>query len=73
MITKITMRHSAKRSILRFSISPTSPLREVANRHSFNSAPFAGFLRWPLASLSLFYTVRRVLSISGIRDSVFTA
>ena len=33
MIKTITMRHSAKRRILRLSISPTSPHREVANRH----------------------------------------
>ena len=34
MIKTITMRHSAKRRILRLSISPTSPHREVANRRS---------------------------------------
>ena len=33
MIKTITMRHSAKRRNLRLSISPTSLLREVANRH----------------------------------------
>ena len=32
-IITITMRHSKKRRILRLSISPTSPHREVANRH----------------------------------------
>ena len=32
-INTITMRHSKKRRILRLSISPTSPHREVANRH----------------------------------------
>ena len=41
MIITITMRHSTKRSILRLSISPTSP-PEVANRQIINSAPFAG-------------------------------
>ena len=66
MIKTITMRHSAKRRILRFSISPTSPHREVANRHIVNSAPFAGSLRWPLARLVSFYPMRRVLSILAI-------
>ena len=64
MIKTITMRHSTKRSILRLSISPTSPHREVANRHSFNSAPFAGLLRWPLTRLTVFYTMRHNLSNS---------
>ena len=31
-IKTITMKHSRKRRTLRLSISPTSPLREVANR-----------------------------------------
>ena len=66
MIKTITMRHSRKRKTLRLPISPTSPHREVANRHSFNSAfLLPGFLRWPLARLALSYPLRHVLSNSN--------
>ena len=40
MIKTITMKQSRKRKNFRLSISPTSPHREVANRHSINSAHF---------------------------------
>ena len=71
MIITITMRHSRKRRTLRLSISLTSLRREVANRHSINSAfLLPGFLRWPLSRLFLFYPLRCVLSniISILQD-----
>ena len=40
-IKAIMMRHSRKRRMLRLSISPTSPHREVANRHIQQRKPFA--------------------------------
>jgi len=61
-IVRTMMRHSRKRRTLRLSISPTSLLREVANRH-MQQRTFAGSLRWPLSRLALFYPLRRVLSI----------
>ena len=61
MIKTITMKQSRKRKNFRLSISPTSPHREVANRRS-TAHTFAGFLRWPLARLGLFYPLYRILS-----------
>ena len=56
------MKHSTKRRMLRLSISPTSPHREVANRLS-TARLSPGFPGGLLKRLRLFYTLRCVLSI----------